>query len=212
MPDQYNMSMQYDNIPFAFADAPSDPVDLFETFFNLARAHSALEPNAMAIATVEGNKPHVRYVLMKHYDARGIVFFTNYNSAKARQLEENNALAASFWWPSIERQVRIEGRAYKIDAKDSDAYFDQRKVLSNIAASVSLQSQPLDSRETLKHAFEEKLQAYQDAGTLERPAHWGGYVLEPSYWEFWVGQRNRMHDRIAYQKTDTAWEKTRLWP
>jgi pyridoxamine 5'-phosphate oxidase len=195
------------------ADVDPDPVRQFETWFAQALDAQLPEPNAMTLATVDTNgRPSARIVLIKGVDARGFVFYTNYDSRKGRELAGNPAASLLFHWIELERQVRIEGRVEKASAEESDAYYASRPLGSRIGAWASDQSQPLESREALEAREREMTAKYGE--NPPRPPHWGGYRLVPDVIEFWQGRPSRLHDRIVYSRAgaDAPWRTARLAP
>jgi len=172
------------------------------------------EPAAMALSTVGNDmKPSSRIVLFKGMDKRGIFFFSNYESRKGRELEQNPMASAVFFWPAFERQLRLEGLVSKLEPDESDAYFDSRPLASRISAIISPQSRPIPGRafiESLAEKFSTEM--LRDAIILKRPENWGGYVLKPSAIEFWQGGPGRMHDRILYESSAKGWIISRLAP
>jgi len=194
------------------AHADTDPLKQFELWLQQAIDAQLPEPNAMTLATVGLNgRPSTRVVLVKHVDARGIVWYTNYHSRKGRELESNPFAALQFHWVELERVVRIEGRVEKVGAEESDAYFASRPLASRIGAWASPQSEPIDGRATLlKRAAEFALRFGVNP---PRPPHWGGYRLIPDAWEFWQGRSSRLHDRLHYSlQPDGSWLRRRLAP
>ena len=190
----------------------ADPLKQFEQWLQEAIAAEVPEPNAMTLATVASNlRPSTRVVLIKGYDERGIVWFTNYNSRKGQQLAGNPFAALQFHWVELERVVRIEGRVEKVSDAESDDYFNSRPLDSRIGAWASPQSQVIDGRGTLV-ANAAKYGA-QFLLHPPRPPHWGGYRLVPEQWEFWQGRKSRLHDRLRYRQNDpNAWLRERLAP
>lgn len=195
------------------ADADPNPFKQFKTWFEQAVETQLPEPNAMAIATTTPDgKPSVRMVLLKDFDERGFVFYTNYESIKGQQLQENPWAALVFWWTQLERQVRIEGKVEKVSPQESDAYFQSRPRDSQLGAWVSNQSQVIDSRELLEVRLEELKQKYASK-EVPRPPNWGGFRVIPSAIEFWQGRPNRLHDRLHYRLVeDGSWVRERLSP
>ncbi len=195
------------------SQVPSSPIALFNKWLDEAIRSQVPEPNAMTLATVTpNNKPAARVLLLKEVDSDGcFLFYTNYNSHKGVELNNNPNAALVFLWLEMQRQVRVGGRTEKVSTATSDAYFAIRPKKSQISAVVSPQSQELSSRTKLEKAF--SAMANQAAGkTVERPAHWGGYRLLPETIEFWQGRENRLHDRLLYTHQNDQWEITRLAP
>jgi pyridoxamine 5'-phosphate oxidase len=195
------------------ADALANPLDFFKLWLDQALAAELPEPNAMTLATVnEQGRPSARVVLIKGLDARGISFFTNYESRKGKELAANPHAAILFHWTELERQVRIEGVIEKISPEESDAYYLSRPAGSRLGAWASPQSQVIASREVLEQRVKQA-QAEQQAAPKTRPPFWGGYRLVPNYFEFWQGRPSRLHDRLAYTRQgDDAWQVSRLAP
>ena len=192
--------------------AHDEPLAQFDNWFAHARAAEVPEPNAMTVATVGADgRPSTRVVLIKDYDARGIVWYTNYESRKGRELAAHPFAALQFHWVELERVVRIEGAVEKVDAAESDEYFNSRPLTSRIGAWASPQSQPIPSRTTLvARAAEFGLKFGLHP---PRPPHWGGYRLVPDRWEFWQGRPSRLHDRLVYTRADGGgWARQRLAP
>jgi len=203
------------------AKAPSDPLELFSDWFDIAKQIDPEHYNAMTLATADSSaKPSARMVLLKDFDARGFVFFTNYSSRKARELEINPHAALDFWWKEPYRQVRIEGTISRLDAAASDAYFDSRSRGSQLGAWASRQSSVLTNRAELENKvayFRNKFKG----GNVPRPQFWGGYCLHPTNMDFWQGRQDRLHDRIHYSlittgkqndHNQTKWRIDRLAP
>ena len=191
-----------------------NPMGLFHRWFHQADEHpGAQETNAMTISTIgQDGFPKSRVVLLKKFDEKGFVFYTNYLSEKGQALAHNPKVCLSFHWHALERQVIIKGVAQKIDTNSSDLYFDSRPIGSRLGAMVSPQSQVISSRDVLEKelASLEKKYAYQDP---KRPDHWGGYLVTPHELEFWQGRPNRLHDRIRYRIIDEIdWVYERLAP
>ena len=193
------------------SDVAPTPYKQFDKWFGDAIKAELPEPNAMTLATCDAlGRPSARIVLIKGVDDRGIIFFTNYQSHKGQDLAANNRAALLFFWPELERQIRIEGRVETISAADSDAYYQSRPVLSRIGAWASPQSQVLPSRTDLEARF--AAFAAEHGENPPRPAHWGGYRVVPNFFEFWQGRRSRLHDRICYRLADGKWKLERLAP
>lgn len=194
-------------------DVLADPVAQFQKWFGEAVKAQVIEPNAMDLSTVTPDgKPSSRIVLIKQFDERGFTWYTNYNSDKGRQLEQNPHAALLFFWRELERQVRIEGTVVKTTAAESDEYFNVRPVQSRLSAIASQQSAPIADRAALESNYAAVAAAIGDAPP-PRPEHWGGYRLQPERIEFWQGRRSRFHDRIVYTRgADGQWSMQRLQP
>lgn len=194
------------------SDVSPNPIEQFRRWFDEALNTNLHEPNAMTLATVtrEG-KPSARIVLLKGYDERGFVFYTNYEGRKARELEENPSTALLFYWGELERQVRVEGRASRIPEKESDAYFASRPRGSQLGAWVSEQSRIIADRGELEEKLR-SLEAEHEGREVPRPPFWGGYRVEPEAIEFWQGRENRLHDRLVYRRKNGGWRIERLQP
>lgn len=192
-------------------DALPHPVGQFEVWWKEALSSSIPEVNAMTLATSSADGiPSARIVLLKDFDDNGFVFFTNYNSYKAQQLEENPRACLVFFWKEIERQVRITGIIQKVDEATSEEYFNSRPELSRISAIVSPQSSVIENREWLERKVEMLM---KPGAEIRRPVHWGGYRVKPITIEFWQGRANRLHDRLQYTLQDTGhWKIERLAP
>lgn len=193
--------------------AGTDPVALLTAWLEEAAQSKALEPNAMVLATVDAaGRPSSRVVLLRGLGADGLAFYTNYQSRKGVELAGSRQAAALFFWPVLERQVRVEGEVSRLPAAVSDAYFASRPHGSQLAAVASPQSQVVADRSVLDAHFQELLVQHPEGTFVPRPAHWGGYVLTPRRIEFWQGGKNRLHDRIQFVRADGAWRTQRLAP
>ncbi len=193
-------------------DLAQEPFSQFDQWFKQAQQAQIHEVNAMSISTVSSHGiPSSRTVLLKIYDEEGFVFFTNYNSKKAQDIEENPNVALLFPWLTLERQVRITGVAQKISKKESFAYFTSRPKGSQLGAWISPQSQIIESRDFLKSKLAE-MKAKFSSGKIPLPNAWGGYRIVPTQFEFWQGRTSRLHDRFIYQKNDKDWQIKRLAP
>jgi pyridoxamine 5'-phosphate oxidase len=190
-----------------------DPIKLFRNWFDAALASGSRLPESMTLATATADgKPSARVVLLKGIDANGFVFYTNYRSAKAKELEENPQAALVFYWLGLDRQVRVEGRVELVSAAESDEYFKTRPRESQLGALASPQSDVIESREVLENNLRKLEEAYRDR-EVERPLHWGGYRLKPERIEFWENRPGRLHDRIVYDlQPDGSWTIKRLAP
>lgn len=209
-----NFRKEYRRSKLEDADLPGNPLELFEAWLQEAFEEDLPEPTAMTLSTVNGEgRVSSRIILLKGFDNGGFQFYTNYNSQKGRDLAENNHAAASFFWPELERQIRIEGRVEKVPAKDSDLYHAARPRNNQLGAWASDQSAPVSDRDTLEGRFEAVKQAYKDHEIIPRPKYWGGYRLRPDKIEFWQGRESRLHDRIEYRLMSSGqWSAQRLNP
>ncbi|MDY0248892.1 MAG: pyridoxamine 5'-phosphate oxidase [Pseudomonas sp.] len=211
-----NMRRNYTRDGLLEDQAPEQPLALFKQWFAdaLETEQPPVEPNAMMLATVgERGQPHCRVLLLKGLDADGFVFYSNYESAKGQELAGQPLAAMTFFWPALERQVRIEGVIEQVTAAESDAYFNMRPLGSRYGAWASAQSRPLSGRVELEQALAAVEQRFANDPQPPRPAHWGGYRLLPQRIEFWQGRTCRLHDRLNYQlQTDSQWLRERLAP
>ncbi len=193
-------------------DVAPDPIVQFTRWWEEAIASNIEEVNAMTLATATSSGiPSARIVLLKGYDEKGFVFFTNYQSKKGQQLLENPHAALVFFWKELERQVRIEGVIEKVAATDSDTYFNSRPPGSRIGAWASPQSEVIAGREVIETNAGTYEKKFSD-GIIPRPSHWGGYILKPGLVEFWQGRSSRLHDRIQYEASAAGWTIARLAP
>lgn len=190
----------------------NDPIDQFRGWMEQALSADIVEPYAMSLATCGADmQPHSRIVLLRGFDARGFVFFTNYESQKGTELAENAKAGLCFFWHGLERQIRIAGEVEKVSAADSDAYFQGRPRDSKIGAWASPQSQVLENRAALEALVNTQYDRFNTL-PLDRPPHWGGYRLKPISIEFWQGRSSRLHDRIRYRMEGNVWLRERLAP
>ncbi|MGJ3236310.1 pyridoxamine 5'-phosphate oxidase [Marivirga sp.] len=203
---------EYSSLSLKASEVDANPVDQFLSWFNMALNADIMEPNAMTLSTVEENKPSSRIVLLKGVENEEFVFYTNYNSSKGRQMALNPNVTLNFFWPELERQVRIDGTVQKVDEATSDAYFQSRPRGSQIGAWVSPQSEVIEKRAFLNERLEEIELRFQNK-EIERPPHWGGYSVKPYMIEFWQGRPSRLHDRIRYTFSESGnWKIERLAP
>ena len=203
---------EYLGEPLSEAHSDPDPMRQFSVWFEHVRDIEA-DPTAMALATATpGGRPSVRTVLLKEMDDRGFVFYTNYQSRKAREMEATGRASLLFYWGSLERQVRIDGAVERVSPAESDAYFETRPPDSRLSVYASRQSETIESRDALDEVFERVKRTYGD-GPVPRPDWWGGYRVVPDEFEFWQGRVSRLHDRLRYVKLDDgAWRRERLAP
>ena len=189
-----------------------DPIDQFDAWFEQARAAGAAEVNAMVLATAGADgQPSARTVLLKYFDRRGFVFFTNLESSKARQISENPKVALHFYWPLMERQVIIRGEAVQVTRREALSYFVKRPRGSQLGAWVSDQSRVVSSRSMLEMKLDEMKRRFSD-GKIPLPSFWGGYRVIPQETEFWQGRENRLHDRFLFTRDGERWTIQRLAP
>ena len=207
-----DMRQEYTRGTLTEESLPAEPLPLFREWFEAACAADIPEPNAMTLATVDSEgQPWNRIVLLKAYDERGFVFYTNYESDKARHIAEHSRVAISFAWIPLQRQINITGFAEKVSTKESLAYFLSRPIGSRLGAWVSQQSRVITSRQLLEAKLEEMKRKFAD-GEIPLPDHWGGFRVVPQTIEFWQGRKNRLHDRIRYERESDGWSSKRLQP
>ncbi|MBS0596853.1 MAG: pyridoxamine 5'-phosphate oxidase [Burkholderiaceae bacterium] len=206
-----SLRKSYERAELSESASQADPLAQFGQWFDEARRGEVPEPNAMTLATVGSDlRPSTRVVLIKDFDARGIVWYTNYDSRKGQELAGNPFAALQFHWVELERVVRIEGQVQKVDDAESDAYYASRPLDSRIGAWASPQSQVIAGRAWL--AAEAARYGARFLLKPPRPPHWGGFRLVPDRWEFWQGRKSRLHDRLRYRLENDAWVRERLAP
>lgn len=190
------------------------PIEQFEVWLNNAYNAGVKEPNAMSVSTVNNNgQPNCRMVLLRGFSEEGFVFYTNYLSNKGKALTVNNKVAILFFWDSLQQQIRIEGIGEKVTEQQSSDYFNARPFESQVASAVSPQSTVVENRSVLEDKFNVALEKASTKKEIERPAHWGGYIIRPNLFEFWQGRKSRLHDRFQYTKTaKNNWLIERLAP
>jgi len=204
--------VQYETAGLDLADLDSSPVAQWKHWYDQAAEGGVAEPNAMVVSTIaDDGAPDARVVLVRGVDERGFVFFTNYDSAKGRQLADDPVAAATFAWLDLHRQVRIRGTVAQVGSEESDDYFASRPRDSQIGAWASPQSQPIADRDELMRRVEEATARFE-GGPVPRPDHWGGFRLQPVEFEFWQGRPNRLHDRFRYRRSADTWVTERLAP
>jgi pyridoxamine 5'-phosphate oxidase len=193
-------------------DVDLNPFAQFNIWFEEMLKSNLIEPTAVILATAsKQGKPSARTLLLKSYDETGFVFYSNYESKKGNELAENNNASLLFYWPELERQIRIEGKVEKVTQKESEKYFKTRPFKSKVGAWASNQSTIINSRLTIVKKFLYYLAKFHSKD-IPLPPYWGGYRLVPEYFEFWQGRANRLHDRVIYQKTNDSWKIDRLSP
>lgn len=200
----------YEKHSLEVEDLKATPHEMLE--FWLSEVEELHDFNAMVVSSVDASgQPHSRVVLLRGVNEEGLKFYTNYASHKGQELEQNNKVALNFFWPTVERQVRVEGELFKLSDAESDAYFNSRPRESQIGAWVSPQSSIIESREILNERFREFTDKFE-GHPVPRPAHWGGYIIRPNFYEFWQGRPNRLHDRLTYRLQDGVWKIGRMAP
>jgi pyridoxamine 5'-phosphate oxidase len=208
-----NMRKEYTGGGLSEADVDADPIRQFQRWFEQALATNLPEPNAMTLATATPDgQPSARVVLLKAFDAGGFTFFTNYDSRKGQEIGANPRAALLFFWPELQRQVRIEGTVERVTEAESDAYFRSRPLGSRLGAWASRQSEVLANRSELEERLQALMRRYAD-GDAPRPPNWGGFRVRPLCLEFWQGRPDRLHDRLRYRWIEgEGWRLERLSP
>ncbi len=200
----------YEKHSLEVEDLKATPHEMLE--FWLSEVEELHDFNAMVVSSVDASgQPHSRVVLLRGVNEDGLKFYTNYTSNKGIELEQNNKVALNFFWPTVERQVRVEGELQKLTDTESDAYFNSRPRESQIGAWVSPQSSSIESREVLNERFREFTDKFE-GHPVPRPSNWGGYLIRPKYFEFWQGRPNRLHDRLTYSLIEGNWSIGRMAP
>ena len=204
--------VEYEDKPLNIEDLDKNPLEQFNIWFQIAIDAEVNEANAMAISTVskEGT-PRSRYVLFKDIVEDQLVFYSDYESSKGQEMEQNPNISGLFFWPELHRQIRLEGIVSQTSDEVSDNYFASRPRGAQLSAIASSQSTEIEGRETVEDRIKE-LEKEFDGKDIPRPDNWGGYAIDISFWEFWQGRRSRTHDRFIYVKNDNSWEITRLSP
>ncbi|HCE07300.1 MAG TPA: pyridoxamine 5'-phosphate oxidase [Oxalobacteraceae bacterium] len=206
-----DLRKEYSHASLSESEVDPDPMAQFSRWFDEAIRAQVPEANAMGVATVApSGRPSSRILLIKEFDERGFTWYTNYESRKGRELQQNPYAALLFHWVALERQVRIEGKVERVTAAESDTYFNSRPMRSRRGAIASAQSSPIADRATLEAQYAQVKQQYGDLPP--RPPHWGGYRLVPDAIEFWQGRPSRLHDRILYTLVNDSWQRQRLQP
>jgi pyridoxamine 5'-phosphate oxidase len=194
-------------------DVFHNPFKQFELWMHQAVEAEILEPHAMTVSTVSAEgKPSSRIVLLRGFDENGFVFYTNYNSHKGNDMAQNKYACLNFFWPELERQIRIEGNIYKIDQQVSTDYFHSRPRESQIGAWASAQSAVIANRKVVEDAYLYFTEKFKDLEVIPKPEHWGGYNIKPTSIEFWQGRPSRLHDRLRFTQVNEAWKIERLSP
>jgi len=207
-----NLRRRYSHTSFDLKDCSPEPIDQMAHWLQDAISSQCDEPNAFILSTCSEGKPRARVVLLKGLEKGNLYFYTNYQSSKGHELTNNASVAMTFLWLPLQRQVRIEGKVSFATPQESDEYFQKRPRGSQLGAIASPQSSRVKDRSELEKWFRDAEEKYKGLEKLPRPAHWGGYIVKPEYFEFWQGRDNRMHDRVSYQKKENGWEMFRLAP
>ncbi len=204
--------VEYEDKPLNLEDLNQDPLKQFSTWFQIAIDAEVNEANAMAISTItQEGTPRSRYVLFKDIVDDKLVFYSDYQSSKGREIDNNPNISGLFFWPELHRQIRLEGVISKTSNEVSDNYFSSRPRDAQLSAIASSQSAEIKGRETVEEKIQE-LEKEFEGKDIPRPDNWGGYAIDISFWEFWQGRRSRTHDRFIYVKNNNSWEITRLSP
>lgn len=199
------------NEPINPKDLKDSPFEQFKIWYQTALSKINKDPNAMLLSTYDGKTPRGRIVLLKELDEKGFVFFSNYESDKSKEIDSHPNASITFFWSTLERQVRIEGKIERTSSQDSDAYFLSRPLGSRLGAWASPQSKKIESREWLINEVENYKNKFGEQD-IQRPENWGGFRLIPNYFEYWQGASSRLHDRISYEPENGFWIKNRLAP
>ena len=211
--DLHNISEDYKFDSLLEANLKKNPIHQFKDWFESYQLLGVKDANAMAIATVDGNKiPQNRIVLLKEVRENGFVFYTNYASNKGQQLIDNPNVSSLFFWREQERQIRITGTVRKLEEQENEKYFKTRPYLSQIGAAASEQSKPIEDRNALEDKFNTFQQHFPEGSTVPKPEAWGGFLISPETFEFWQGRSGRLHDRIIYTIDGGEWVTKRLQP
>ena len=204
---------EYSKATLDVTNVANDPINQFTKWFDEAVKSKVLEPNAMSLATVSNdNRPSCRIVLLKGIEENKFLFYTNYQSHKGKELENNPVCALTFFWPELERQVRIEGIASRVGENQSLEYFQSRPVGAQVSAWASPQSSIIENRTILEERVKQIEKRFEGNKVLPRPQQWGGYAVAPHMIEFWQGRENRLHDRLEYVQVEGSWKILRLAP
>jgi pyridoxamine 5'-phosphate oxidase len=204
---------EYTKTSLDLSDVDKDPIAQFQKWLSQAIEAKVPEPNAMTLSTISsGGRPSARIVLLKGVEEKKFYFYTNYQSQKGKEIDKEPACALTFFWPELERQVRIEGMASRVDELVSEQYFNSRPRGSQVGAWASPQSSIIDNRQLLEARAQEIEKRYEGMPLLPKPKQWGGFAVEPFEIEFWQGRPNRLHDRIVYYKIENGWQINRLAP
>ena len=208
-----HLRRSYDKYTLEESQLEKTPIKLFEKWFQKAQQNDEIdEPNAMTISTLDNDGfPRGRVVLLKAFNASGFIFYTNYTSEKGKAIAQHSKVGLSFYWPSQQRQIHVQGKASKLSEEESEIYFQSRPRGSQLGAWVSPQSQVIENRKVLESSLQHLEKKFKDQ-RIPKPKHWGGYLINPQVFEFWQGRPNRLHDRIRYFQVDSKWKYERLAP